>query len=203
MKKLLAAFWILFLLPFCLSAQTDTKAEEVLDKVLANLSNNGGIRADFEGTEKGFLLMKGEQFYLNSRHVQCWYDGETQWSYVTETEEVNISNPTFEELLSINPYLILKNYKKNDFNYIYKGNQTRNGVKGHEIVLTPKHTENQATIRLFISKANQPLAMKIERNGQTVSDINITSYRTNQQLADGIFRFNKSLYPNVEIIDLR
>lgn len=198
----LFTLWMLVLLPYCLSAQTDAKAEEVLDKVLTDLSGPKGIRADFEGTENGFLLMKGEKFYLNNRQIQSWYDGKTQWSYVADTDEVNVSHPTSEELQGVNPYLILKNYKK-DYHYIYKGSQTRNGVKGHEIVLTSRHPENQTTVRLFISKANQPLAMKIERNGQTVSDISITSYQTNQQLDDAIFRFNKTLYPDAEIIDLR
>lgn len=201
MKRLLT-MWMLALLPFCLFAQTEAKAEAVLDKALANLSDNSGIRADFKGTENGFLLLKGEKFYLNNGSIQSWYDGKTQWSYVADTEEVNISIPTPEELLGINPYLILMRYKL-DFNYEYKGTQTKDGVKGHEIILTPKHPVNREIYRIFISKAHQPLAMKIEQDGQTLSEFNITNYQTNQRLADEIFRFNKTLYPNAEIIDLR
>lgn len=200
MKKLFT-LWMLALLPYCISAQTDAKAAEVLDKVLEDLSDNG-IRADFEGSETGFLLLKGEKFYLNNGNVQSWYDGKTQWSYVADTEEVNISHPTLEELQGINPYLILMRYKT-DFNYAYKGSQTRNGVKGHEIVLTPKHSEQSEVIRVFISKTYHPLAMKMEQNGQTLSEINVTSYKTDQKLEDGMFRFNKSLFPNAEIIDMR
>ena len=199
--KRLFTLWMLALLPYCISAQTDAKAAEVLDKVLEDLSDNG-IRADFEGSETGFLLLKGEKFYLNNGNVQSWYDGKTQWSYVADTEEVNISHPTLEELQGINPYLILMRYKT-DFNYTYKGSQTRNGVKGHEIVLTPKHSEQSEVIRVFISKTYHPLAMKMEQNGQTLSEINVTSYKTDQKLEDGMFRFNKSLFPNAEIIDLR
>ena len=199
--KRLFTLWMLALLPYCISAQTDAKAAEVLDKVLEDLSDNG-IRADFEGSETGFLLLKGEKFYLNNGNVQSWYDGKTQWSYVADTEEVNISHPTLEELQGINPYLILMRYKS-DFNYTYKGSQTRNGVKGHEIVLTPKHSEQSEVIRVFISKTYHPLAMKMEQNGQTLSEINVTSYRTDQKLEDGMFRFNKSLFPNAEIIDMR
>ena len=199
--KRLFTLWMLALLPYCISAQTDAKAAEVLDKVLEDLSDNG-IRADFEGSETGFLLLKGEKFYLNNGNVQSWYDGKTQWSYVADTEEVNISHPTLEELQGINPYLILMRYKT-DFNYTYKGSQTRNGVKGHEIVLTPKHSEQSEVIRVFISKTYHPLAMKMEQNGQTLSEINVTSYRTDQKLEDGMFRFNKSLFPNAEIIDMR
>ena len=201
MKKLFI-LWMLALLPFCLGAQTDKQAAEILDKVLDELSGSSGIRADFGGTENGFLLLKGEKFYLNNGNIQSWYDGKTQWSYVAETEEVNISHPTPEELQAINPYLILMRYKT-DFDYTYQGSRTRNGVKGHEIVLTPKHSGNRELVRVFISKAHQPLAMRIEQNGQTVSDIHIISYKADQSLEDGMFRFNKSLYPNAEIIDMR
>ena len=201
MKKLFT-FWMLILLPFCISAQTDTKAAEILDNVLEDLSKSSGIRADFGGSETGFLLLKGEKFYLNNGNIQSWYDGKTQWSYVVATEEVNISHPTLEELQGINPYLILMRYKT-DFNYAYKGSQTRNGVKGHEIVLTPKHSGQSEVIRVFISKTYHPLAMKMEQNGKTLSEINVTSYRTDQKLEDGMFKFNRSLFPNAEIIDMR
>ena len=201
MKKLLT-LWMLALLPYCLSAQNDSRAEAILDKTLSSISDSNGIRADFGGTENGFLLLKGEKFYLNNGNIQSWYDGETQWSYVAETEEVNVSHPTPEELQGINPYLILMRYKS-DFNYSYKGELTKNGVKGHEVILRPKQSGGMDLIRVFISKAHQPLAMKVEQNGKTVSEINVTSFRTDQRLEDGMFRFNRSLYPNAEIIDLR
>lgn len=199
MKKLFFTLLTL-LLPHCLSAQTD-KAKAVLDKVISTFTEEGGIQIDFEGTEKGTIVMKGEKFYLHSGQIQSWYDGKTQWSYVADTEEVNISHPTPEELQSINPYHILMRYKS-DFHYAYKGSQTRNGVKGHEIILTPKSSDKDM-IRLFISNTYQPLAIKIEQNGQTISEINVTKYQTNQKYENDIFRFNKQKYPNAEIIDLR
>ena len=201
MKKLLT-LWILALLPYCVSAQTDAKAAEVLDKALASLSDNSGIRVVFEGSESGFLLLKGEKFYLNNGNIQSWYDGKTQWSYLADTEEVNISYPTLEELRAINPYLILKNYKT-DYDYAYQGLQTINGVKVHEIVLNSKIKDNRLVVKVFISKTYEPMAMRIDQNGQKLSDIKIISYQQNQGLEDGMFRFNKSLYPNAEIIDLR
>ena len=200
--KRLFTFWMLALLPFCISAQTDTKAAEVLDKVLEDLSKSSGIRAEFGGSETGFLLLKGEKFYLNNGNIQSWYDGKTQWSYVADTEEVNISHPTLEELQGINPYLILMRYKS-DFNYAYKGNGTRNGVKGHEIILTSKHSEHSDIIRVFVTTTYQPMAMKMEQNGRTLSEINVISYKINQKLEDGMFQFNRSLFPNAEIIDMR
>ena len=201
MKKIFT-LWMLALLPYCISAQTDAKAAEVLDKALTQLAGNSGIRADFDGTEKGFLLLKGEMFYLNNGNIESWYDGQTQWSYVADTEEVNISHPTPEELQGINPYHILMNYQK-DFDYTYKGSHMRNGVKGHEIVLTPKHSNNRELIRIFISQDHRPLAMKMEQNGQAISEINVTNYQTDLKLTKERFSFDRNLYPNAEIIDLR
>ena len=198
-RRIILCIWAI--LPYCLYAQTDAKASEVLDKAFAIWKADSGIRAEFGGNENGVLLLKGEKFYLSNGTIESWYDGETQWSYVADTEEVNISHPTPEELQSINPYHILMRYKT-DFHYIYKGSQTRNGVKGHEIILTPKHS-NREIFRLFISNTYQPLAIKIEQNGQTVSEINVTRYETNQKFGGETFRFNKLQYPNAEIIDLR
>ena len=198
-RRIILCIWAL--LPYCLYAQTDAKASEVLDKAFAIWKADSGIRAEFGGNENGVLLLKGEKFYLSNGTIESWYDGETQWSYVADTEEVNISHPTPEELQSINPYHILMRYKT-DFHYIYKGSQTRNGVKGHEIILTPKHS-NREIFRLFISNTYQPLAIKIEQNGQTVCEINVTRYETNQKFGGETFRFNKLQYPNAEKIDLR
>ena len=199
MKKLFFTL-LSVLLPYCLSAQTD-KAKVVLDKVVSTLTKDGGIQIDFEGTESGSITMKGEKFYLHSGQVQSWYDGKTQWSYVADTEEVNISHPTPEELQGINPYFILVNYQEN-FNSSYKGMKNHEGKQVQEVVLIPKGSANER-ITLWISKMNYPIYIKVENNGKPVNEINVKTIQKQEQITDHAFRFNKSLYPNAEIIDLR
>ena len=199
MKKLFFALLTL-LLPYCLSAQTD-KAKAVLDKVISTFTEEGGIQIDFEGTEKGTIVMKGEKFYLHSGQIQSWYDGKTQWSYVADTEEVNISHPTPEELQGINPYFILVNYQEN-FESSYKGMKTHEGKQVQEIVLAPKGNAHEQ-ITLWISKTSHPIYIKVENNGKPVSEIHVKNVRKQKEINDHVFRFNKSLYPNAEIIDLR
>ena len=199
MKKLFFTL-LSVLLPYCLSAQTD-KAKTVLDKVISTLTKDGGIQIDFEGTESGSIVMKGEKFYLHSGQIQSWYDGKTQWSYVADTEEVNISHPTPEELQGINPYFILVNYQEN-FESSYKGMKTHEGKQVQEIVLAPKGNANEQ-ITLWISKTSHPIDIKVENNGKPVSEIHVKNVRKQKEINDHVFRFNKSLYPNAEIIDLR
>ena len=199
MKKLFFTL-LSILLPYCLSAQTD-KAKVVMDKVISTLTKEGGIQIDFEGTESGSIVMKGEKFYLHSGQIQSWYDGKTQWSYVADTEEVNISHPTPEELQGINPYFILINYQEN-FESSYKGTNTHEGKQVQEIVLAPKGKANEQ-ITLWISKSNHPIYIKVVNNGKPVSEFHVKSVRKQEGINDHVFRFNKSLYPNAEIIDLR
>lgn len=128
MKRTYLLVLILFL-SVSLSAQKDKQAREILDKTANALQQAGGIRATFGGTSNGTLLLKGNRFYLNSGGIQSWFDGTTQWSYLESSEEVNVSNPTPEELQTINPYALLSIYKSG-YNYKYTGIKSRNGQTG-------------------------------------------------------------------------
>ena len=200
MKQLFFTFLVL-LFPYSMAAQDSDTAKEILDKVISTFKKDGSVQIDFDGTEHGSIIIKEEKFYLHSGQMQCWYDGNTLWSYVADTEEVNISTPTHEELLSVNPYLILSNYQTN-FNCLYQGLTEHHGKQVYEITLVPRQNGNKEKITIKISKSHYPVSIKVEQNHKMVSEINIKSYQK-QQINDMVFRFNKSLYPNAEIIDLR
>lgn len=183
-------------------AQKDKQAREVLDKTATAMKQAEGIRATFGGTSRGTLLLKGDRFYLNSGGIQSWFDGKTQWSYLESSEEVNVSNPTPEELQTINPYALLSIYK-NGYNYKYAGTKTRNGRQGFEVILTPEQKQDIASITLFVSKTYQPLYIKVEQSNKASNEIIVTSYQTNQPLDNATFKFDKKKFPNAEVIDLR
>ena len=201
MKRTYLLVLILFL-SVSLSAQKDKQAREILDKTTNALQQAGGIRATFGGTGNGTLLLKGNQFYLNSGGIQSWFDGKTQWSYLESSEEVNVSNPTPEELQTINPYALLSIYK-NGYNYKYAGTKSRNGKQGFEVILTPENKQDITSITLFVSQTYQPLYIKVEQNNKSANEIIVTSYQTNQPLDNATFKFDKKKFPNAELIDLR
>ena len=200
MKKLLLLFTCFFAL-LTSNAQDNRIAEKILDKVSVFLSNPEGVRIDFTGSENGYLIMKGEKFYLNTQSIQSWYDGKTQWSYLTDNKEVNISSPTKEEIQAISPYHLLKRYKS-DYTYIYIGQSKRKGKLVHEINLKSK-SDIINDIKLIISDDNKPVAILFYRNNKLMSEVNITSLQTDSKIDDKQFRFDKTKYPQVEIIDLR
>lgn len=202
MKRIYFLFLVLATSISVVFAQKDAKAQAILDKTAAAYQKANGIKLTFDGTQKGTLLLKGSCFYLDCAGVKSWFNGKTQWSYVQQNEEVTISNPTAEEIQSVNPYALITSYKTL-FNYRYKGTQTRNGKKGQEIVLTPRQKGEIQSITFTVSANYEPIYIGIQlTNGQT-QKLNITSYQTNLNLNSTNFSFNAKKYPNAEIIDMR
>lgn len=200
--KRLHLIYMLVLFPFCLYAQKDTQAREILDRTAQVLQQAGGIRAVFEGTNQGTLIMKGDKFQLNCGGISTWFDGNTQWSYMADNNEVTISHPTPEELQGINPYTLIQSYK-NGYHYQYKGKTVRNGVISHEVKLIPEQEQTLKAIALLVSEKYLPIYIKVEQGNGAMSEFKVTSCQTNQALSNDIFVFDKKKYPDAEIIDMR
>ena len=194
--------FFLLMLTLSLSAQQDTKAKNILDKTVEKYNQSKGISVIFGGSQSGKLLLKGEKFQLTTQDVTTWFDGQTQWSYLKQNEEVNISTPTPEELRAINPYAWLSLYKQG-FNYRYSGVKTREGKQGHEIVLTPQTKQDIQSITLLIGSDYEPIYIGILPTEGQMQEFIVHNYRTQLNLNDNAFRFDKSKYPNAEIIDMR
>lgn len=201
MNRIYTLFFLL-MLTLSLSAQQDTKAKDILDKTVEKYNQSKGISVIFGGSQSGKLLLKGEKFQLTTQDVTTWFDGQTQWSYLIQNEEVNISTPTPEELRAINPYAWLSLYKQG-FNYRYSGVKTREGKQGHEIVLTPQTKQDIQSITLLIGSDYEPIYIGILPTEGQMQEFIVHNYRTQLNLNDNAFRFDKSKYPNAEIIDMR
>ena len=184
------------LLTMAAFAQT---AREVLDKTAAALSNKGGVTANFSirNGVSGSIKIKGRKFQATTPQGIVWFDGKTQWTYVKQNNEVNVSNPTEAELQAINPY---------NFVYIY-----RNGYKAelkdagnlHQIHLTATG-KDKGIQEMYIrvdKKTYVPTAISMRR-GKRWTSITISNFRK-ANLSDAIFSFNAKDYPQAEIVDLR
>ena len=92
-------------------------AGEVLQDVIETYRKSRGISADYvmtydKNADRGTIVMDGSKFRILSDDLKCWYDGTTQWAYSTMTGEVNITEPTQEELQLSNPYAALVAFKE-------------------------------------------------------------------------------------------
>ena len=183
-------------------AQKDSRAREVLEKTESAYLHTSGVMAEFKGSNTGTICLMDDKFHLNSGGIETWFDGQTQWSYVKQNEEVNVSEPTQEELQSINPYALLSLYKQG-YNYTYAGKKKVNGKLGTEIVLTPEVKGNVASIHIVVDASFHPLSLQILGSGGEENEFIITSYKTQQNFSANEFVFPSKKYPEADVIDLR
>ena len=215
MRKYIFSVLIALLSLPVIAQQQQSQAKAVLEKTAEAFKKAGGVRADFtlkavndgrlEGRENGIIQLKGEKFMLKTSETTTWFDGKTQWSYMVRNDEVNVSNPTQEELQQINPYTFLYMYQKG-FSYKLGTTKTFRGKAVWEVVLTARDKKQELErITLFVTKDTyEPLYILLQQRGQqTRNEITVTSYQTGQNYTDRVFTFDKKQYPNAEVIDLR
>lgn len=206
-NRLLLAIWILCLAFPTLAQQPDAK--DIMDRTAEVFRNAGGIKAAFtvrspQGTSNGVICLKGERFLLETEGMTTWFDGKTQWTYVESNDEVNVSEPTPEELQSINPYTLLYMYKQGYKLKLGKLNNDQDRYTNKIVLTSTDRKQDLQCIILYVAKKTlRPLRVSMaQRNGDTVIII-INSYQTGQAYSDSFFVFDKKAYPEAEVIDLR
>lgn len=184
-------------------AQNPQLARKVLDKTAAVIGHKGGASANFKISSKQFpttsgtITIKGKKFQASTPHAVVWFDGKTQWSYMKSTDEVNISNPTEAQQVSMNPYKFIN---------MYKSGYTL-GIKSvgnnYEVHMTAQN--KQRTVQMLLITVNKatykPSLIKMKYNNSWTT-ISISGFQA-KNLSNSMFVFNSKDYPQAEIIDLR
>ena len=177
-------------------------AKSVLDKAAASVTVASGVKANFRmttttGNTSGTIAIKGKKFYATTPQAKVWFDGKTQWTYLKNNDEVNVSNPTEAQLQAINPYNFINLYK-NGYTY------TMNTAGTNYVIHLTSNSADRKIKELFITvnkKSYEPMQVKMLQ-GKKWTTFDITSIKK-EKIADSQFRFNSKDFPKAEIIDLR
>ena len=200
MKKLSLVF-IALLAAIGIYAQNAAQARKILDKTAAVIGRKGGASANFSisgkyGASSRTISIKGNKFNARTPQAIIWYDGKTQWTYMKNSQEVNISTPTEAQQQSMNPYKFINIYK-NGFKLGMKN--VSGGWQIHLYATNQKRTIKEMYIT--ISKNYLPQTIKM-RQSNGWSTIKVSNFKA-KNLSDATFKFNAKDYPHAEIIDLR
>lgn len=174
-------------------------ARQVLDKTAATLNNKGGVTASFavKNGVAGKISVKGKKFQATTPQGIVWFNGKTQWTYVIQNGEVNISNPSDAELQSINPY---------NFIYIYRDGykaELKDAGDVYQVRLTT--TDKRKSIQeMFVRVDKKTFTPRIlsMRQDKRWTTITVSDFKK-ATLPDAMFTFNSKDYPQAEIVDLR
>jgi outer membrane lipoprotein-sorting protein len=195
--------------------QNSNEAKALLDKTYNQYVGSKGIRLNFsatyidangkeQGSQEGTAYVRGNKFRLEMESMNVWFDGKTQWVLMKDINEVNISNPSNEELASISPTALLGMYKQG-FILDEPINKTINGKNASVIDMKPiKENGEINSIAVAIDKTSQELLqVTITMSNNTKNRLDISNYNSNYKFDDNEFVFDKSKHSGVEIVDLR
>lgn len=215
MQKRTLLIWVFLLVITISMAQNGNPSKTILDKTYTSFKASDGIELAFTlstfdqdnnlaDTQSGEAFAKGDRFRLEMEAINVWFDGKTQWVLLKEYDEVNISEPTLQEVASISPLALLGLYQ-NGVTYDAPVSAIVNGKNVYQIEMTP--TTNKGEFQSFsvsIDKTSHTLTQVIltHYNG-TKTKIDISKYNANYQYPDSDFTFDSTAYPGVEIVDLR
>jgi len=214
MKKiLLALVWMT--LSVNLMAQGDPKAKAILDNVSKKVKALKSLKANFTititgaknakpQTKKGNVYMKGDKYFVSLSGQEIYCDTKTIWTFMKESNEVQISSFDPNEN-SFTPSKLFTNFYDKEYTYKYVGEQTVGGKKVDVINLTPTNKSKQySKVELMIDKAQSVVAggKMYEKNGN-VYQYTVSGYTPNPALTDNMFTFDTKKHPKVEVVDLR
>ncbi len=190
----------------------DKKSISILEQLSEKTKSYENFSAEFEYTmenkdaginesKSGSLNVKGDAYNLNIAGQEVISDGITIWTYIEDAEEVQINEAEEDE--SITPTSLLSFYNK-DFRSKFMNETFLYGTTVYVIDLTPIEGKHYYKIRVIIDKAKLEILYFtiFDKNGSTYAYI-VKQFETNIKMDDTIFTFDKSNYPNVDIIDMR
>lgn len=194
--------WLMFL-AMALHAQNLARAKQILDKTSSIVGRRGGASANFsiQGGNyepvSGTIAIKGRKFYAQTPKGATWFNGKTQWTYLSKSGEVNVSNPDQSTQARMNPYQFITLYKQ--------GYALGVSESSDNYLVTMKATTTKSNIReiqVTIDKASYlPKQVKMLQKGKWTT-IRISNFKA-KNLSDRLFNFPAKDYPKAEIIDLR
>jgi outer membrane lipoprotein carrier protein len=212
MKEILSIAMVLISFS-CFSQTKDPKATALLDEVSAKTKSYKSIKADFSYTmenkqakineeKKGTLLLSGDKYRLAVAGQVVICDGKTIWTYIGESNEVQINNLDNKDD-ALTPSKLLTSYNANYKSKIIKDNsQTDPNIETLELIPNVNKSFTKAIVTIDKVKKQVNSFSLYDKNGNIFS-YKISKYQTDLPINPADFSFDKSKFPGVEVIDMR
>ncbi|MCF0207701.1 MAG: outer membrane lipoprotein carrier protein LolA [Bacteroidales bacterium] len=197
-------------------AQNQSSQMEILDQVAAKTEKYSGLKLDFtmyvenlhnakRDSYKGSAVYKSGYYKMDIMGQIVFSDGKTNWTYLKDAEEINITANTENEAFMTNPKAILKDYKtKYKVNFIADKFEDNHPLLEFDFI--PKQIENKKyskiTIRLEKAKKQIYSVRYVGKDGVSYLIV-INKMLENPTIQDSEVKYSDSLFPNAEVIDMR
>ncbi len=209
MKKKL--FLFILLLSHPLLSQNTEAARKLLDEVSGKISSFKNIKFDFtyvlenrpeniRQETNGYVTISKDLYRINFLGFEQLCDGKMTYTIIPENEEITISDPEEESEFGINPSEILTIYKK-DYAYQWDIKQNVMGTPVQFVKLIPNEEKKELKYLLLGIDMRTKLIYRLIEIGRydTRTTLTLKNIKTNINLRDDFFVFDKNKYPDYYI----
>ena len=211
LKNIMLAL-IMVIFPSIAIAQGN-KAETLLDKAVDVIKADAGVQMNFsivsndiydseQYNDKGILKIDGDKYALLTDRMKLWCDGETQWSYIAQNNEIYISEPNADDARTFSPVHIMELYKEG---YRSSFDEELSTSKVDAVTMKSVTRGNDMErITVFLDKrTNLPAMLEIYYENGMSARIEINSYKKDCKFSNKEFRCREKDFRGVEIVDMR
>jgi outer membrane lipoprotein carrier protein len=191
----------------------DQKAATLLDEVSTKTKAYKSIKADFTYTmvnkqagineeKTGTLLVSGDKYKLNIVGQIVISDGKTIWTYIKESNEVQINSSDNKDD-AMTPSKLLSSYNENYKSKIIRDkSQTDPSVETLELI--PNVSKNFTKVILSVDKTKKQIRSfaLYDKNGN-IFTYKVTKFTVDVPFSPADFTFDPKQFPGVEMIDMR
>ncbi len=213
MKNILLGFGIMALTTAVFAQGKDPKATALLDEVSTKTKAYKTIQADFtytmenkqakiNETKTGVLLVSGDKYKLTASGQVVICDGKTVWTYLKESNEVQVNNLENKDD-ALTPSKLLTSYNKNYKATIIKDRDAAD-PNLEAIELIPNTQKNFTKAVLIVDKTKKQVrAFKLFDKSGNIFTYKVTKFLTDVRATASDFTFDTSNFPGVDVIDMR
>jgi outer membrane lipoprotein carrier protein len=200
---------------FAITAQDDPKSKAIVDKLMAQAKGWTSFQAEFTSRlqnskdkldvkQEGTMQVKGKKFRLVLDKNTVINDGTTVHTYNKDNNEVMLSDPS-EMDQDLDPSTLITQYEKG-FKSQFVEEKLDAGVAVQVVKLFPLEPAKKPfhTVVLTIDKSkSEPRVVQILYKDGNIVTYTLKKFTANPTLADGLFIFDKTKFPGVEVNDMR
>ncbi|NOR86530.1 MAG: hypothetical protein GQ527_02860, partial [Bacteroidales bacterium] len=194
----------LFLLTISVSAQSK-KAAQILEELTKTTNAYDNIKvsfaykmtneeADIDESTNGTLLVSGDKYHLNIAGQEVITDGTTLWTYIPDSEEVQVNEVSEDGGFS--PSKLLSSYS-DEYHAKKEKDILRDGKYFYQLKLKPKDKESSFDyVILIINPDLMQLSDFIIHDFEgNIFTYELKQFITNSEISEDSFIFDSAKYP--------
>lgn len=198
-------FLLFLILPLFVKA--DDKAVALLNKAVAHIWSELPVKMNFkyrmyvagelQYNDAGEMILADAGRYLYSlAPMKMWCDGERQWSYMAQTNEIYITSADSDEGRNFSPLYLMQLYKEG-----YEGSVIE--IVGRYIItLTAKEEAEFDRVDITLNNVTMQVEALELHTAENEILIVINEYSNKVKVSEELFRCPLDEFPDAEIINM-